>query len=78
MREMNESRLASMRFQEYRQIANLWMKKHLKKIELKENMLNHQVEHNSEIAKVRYEIINENMNKLILEKFLAFFHVSLQ
>ena len=51
------------------------MKKYLK-IELKKNILNHQIEYNFEIIKVRYEIINENMNKLISKKLLQFFYIN--
>ena len=38
------------------------MKKHLKKIKLKKNILNHQIEYNFEMIKMKYEIINEIMN----------------
>src|SRR5438046_3345162 len=78
MREMNEWGPKSMGFQEYRQIANLWMKKHLKKIELEEDVLDHQAGHNSGTAEARYGITSEDMDKLTLEKLLAFFHASLQ
>ena len=78
MREMNKWELISMRFQKYHQITNLWMKKYLKKIKLKKNILNHQIKYNSGIIEMRYKIISENINKLILKKLLAFFHTSLQ
>jgi superfamily II DNA helicase RecQ len=78
MREMNESGPASMGFQEYRQIANLWMKKHLKEIKLEEDVLDHQSGHNSETAAKRYAITSEDMDSLTPEKLLAFFHASQQ
>jgi RecQ family ATP-dependent DNA helicase len=78
MREMNESGPASMGFQEYRQIANLWMKKHLKEIKLEEDVLDHQAGHNSETAEARYGITSEDMDKLTPEKLLGFFHASQQ
>jgi len=78
MREMNEWGPASMGFQEYRQIANLWMKKHLKEIKLEEDVLDHQAGHNSETAEARYGITSEDMDKLTSDKLLAFFHASQQ
>src|SRR5947207_14498703 len=78
MREMNEWGPASMGFQEYRQIANLWMKKHLKNIKLEKDVLNHQAGHNSGTTEARYGITSEDMDKLTLEKLLAFFHVNRQ
>ena len=78
MREMNEWGPASMGFQEYRQIANLWMKKHLKEIKLEEDVLDHQAGHNSETTEARYGITSEDMDKLTPDKLLAFFHASQQ
>ena len=78
MREMNESGPASMGFQEYRQIANLWMKKDLKEIKLEEDVLDHQSGHNSETGAKRYAITSEDMDSLTPEKPLAFFHASQQ
>jgi len=74
--EMNKWGPASMRFQEYRQIANLWMKKHLKQIKLDEDVLDHQSSHNSEMAEARYGIMSEHMDKLTSKKLFAFFYVS--
>jgi hypothetical protein len=76
MWEMNEWDSALMEFREYRQIATLWMRKHLKKVKLEEDMLDHQTGHNSEMAEARYRITSEDMDKLTLEKLLAFFHAS--
>ena len=78
MREMNEWGPASMGFQEYRQIANLWMKKHLKEVKLEEDVLDHQAGHNSATAEAKYGITSEDMDKLTPEKLLAFFHASQQ
>jgi len=78
MREMNEWGPASMGFQEYRQIANLWMKKHLKEVKVEEDVLDHQAGHNSETAEARYGITSEDMDKLTPDKLVAFFHASQQ
>lgn len=76
IREMNQCGPASMEFQEYRQIANLWMKKHLKEIKLEEDVLNHQAGHNSAMAEAKYAIPSEDTDKLTPEKLLALFHAS--
>lgn len=78
MREMNEWGPASMGFQEYRQLANLWMKKHLKEVKLEEDVRDHQSGHNSETAETRYGITSEDMDKLTPEKLLQFFYASQQ
>jgi len=75
-REMNEWGPASMGFQEYRQLANLWMKTLLKGVELEEDVRDHQSGHNSETAAMRYGITSEDMNELTPEKLLAFFYAS--
>src|SRR5436190_12051839 len=67
-----------MGFQEYRQLANLWVKKHLKEVKLEEDVLDHESGHNSETAAIRYTIKSEDMDKLTAEKLLAFFHASQQ
>jgi len=78
MREMNDHGPASMGFQEYRQIATLWMREHLKKLKLEADLLDEQAGHNSETAEARYAITSEDMDKLTSEKLLAFFYVSEQ
>jgi superfamily II DNA helicase RecQ len=78
MREMNKWGPASMGFQEYRQLANLWMKKHLKEVKLEEDVRDHQSGHNSETADTRYGITSEDMDKLTSEKLLQFFYASQQ
>jgi len=78
MREMNEHGPASIGFQEYRQIATLWMRKHLKKIKLEEDVLDHQAGHNSETAGARYAITSDDMDQLTPEKLLGFFDASRQ
>lgn len=78
MREMNEWGPASMGFQEYRQLATLWMRKHLKTVKLEEDIPDHQSGHNSGMAETRYAITTEDMDKLTAEKLLAFFHASQQ
>ncbi|TMC19467.1 MAG: hypothetical protein E6J34_15325, partial [Chloroflexi bacterium] len=75
-REMNEWGPVSMGFQEYRQLANLWMRRHLKRVELEEDLRDHQSGHNSETAGARYGITSEDMNELTPEKLLAFFYAS--
>src|SRR5436305_782644 len=75
-REMNEWGPMSMGFQEYRQLANLWMRRHLKRVELEEDLRDHQSGHNSETAGARYGITSEDMNELTPEKLLAFFYAS--
>jgi hypothetical protein len=52
------------------------MKKHLKKIKLKKDVLDYQSGYNSEMMIKRYAIMSEDMNNLMLEKLLAFFHVN--
>ena len=39
--EMNKWGPVSMGFQEYRQLANLWMRTHLKRVELEEDLRDH-------------------------------------
>ena len=75
-REMNEWGPVSMGFQEYRQLANLWMRRHLKRMELEEDLRDHQSGHNSETTKMRYEIMSEDMNELTSKKLLTFFYMS--
>jgi len=75
-REMNAWGPASMGVQEYRQLANLWMRTHLKRVELEEDLRDHQSGHNSETAAARYGITSEDMNELTPEKLLAFFYAS--
>src|SRR5438046_10364426 len=73
---MNEWGPVSMGFQEYRQLANLWMRTLLKRVELEEDLRDHQSGHNSETAAMRYGITSEDMNELTPEKLLAFFYAS--
>ncbi len=70
-----------MRFWEYYQLIILFIWKYLKKLRWNENMNNIrdiQMNHNSQIIKLRYEIIINNIMRLLLNQFLIFFWVNIK
>lgn len=79
MRQMNEWGPTATGFQEYRQLATMFMRKHLKEFDAKgdeEDRRDHQAGHNSRVAGMRYGVSTADSNEFTSDQLLAFYRAS--